>query len=260
MQTLRLLQERLIAEGQQLLDAPPNLPVAFVEAEDVEAARSNELISDLARHPHAFLLACLANRQYRADLVWRIPEKIRAALGSFDIEQLAMMSDDDWRSVMAGPPALHRLWPQIATTYRLAVERVMRDYDGDAARIWNGVPSAATVVRRFLEFHGAGPKIASVATNILVREFHIKLTDVQFVDIAADVHVRRMMLRLGFVREGADLDIVICAAREASPSFPGVFDVVLWRLGRDICRPITPLCGVCPYRDLCPSAQALAAR
>ncbi len=90
--------------------------------------------------------------------------------------------------------------------------------------------SSATLVRRFLEFHGAGLKIATMAANILAREFHIPLRP----------------------------EAVIYAARSLYPDCPGVFDLALWEVGRTACRPSHPVCTACRLRELCPypSSQA----
>jgi endonuclease III len=105
-----------------------------------------------------------------------------------------------------------------------------------------------------LEFHGAGPKIATMAANILVREFHIPLADHRCVDISADAPVNRVMARLGFVEDGSSEDVVIYAARELNPEFPGVFDFALRDIGRMLCRPTSPMCSQCRLSDLCSHA------
>jgi endonuclease III len=134
---------------------------------------------------------------------------------------------------------------------RLEEERSSTQYRGDAALIWADKLPSAAVVRRFLEFYGAGPKIASMAVNILVRQFKVPLRDHHFVDISIDRQVRRVMTRLGLVPAGASDLLLIYAAREAYAEFPGIFDLALWRIGRTVCRESAPRCGECPLADLC---------
>lgn len=91
-----------------------------------------------------------------------------------------------------------------------------------------------------------------MAANILVRTFKVPFSDHQSIDISVDRQVFRVMERLGFVERGTkDKFVFIYAAREAYPDFPGIFDKILWDIGKEVCRPRTPLCGECQLADLC---------
>jgi hypothetical protein len=108
------------------------------------------------------------------------------------VAALAQKTEADWVRWYATPPSSIARPELMAKVLRLGVQRLQASYDQDAARIWKGSPPSATVVRRFLQFYGAGPKIASMGANILVRQFKIPLRDYYFVDISVDVQVRRL--------------------------------------------------------------------
>jgi len=144
----------------------------------------------------------------------------------------------------------------MADNFYHAVQLIGDVYAGNAANIWRGKPSSAELVYRFLQFRGVGPKIATMATNILAREFKIQLADYYSVDISADVHVRRVFSRLGLVGANAGIDETIYRARSLYPKFPGLLDLPAWDIGRQWCRPIVPLCDNCYMRDLCPTASS----
>jgi len=110
------------------------------------------------------------------------------------------------------------------------------------------------VVFRFLQFHGVGPKIATMAANILARRFKVRFSDYTAIDISADVHVRRVFRRLGLVRSGATPDEVIYKARALNPEFPGILDFAAFSIGREWCRPRIQLCGECYMQGVCPGA------
>ncbi|WP_419939522.1 hypothetical protein [Candidatus Palauibacter sp.] len=46
------------------------------------------LVNDLERYPHAFVLACIADRQTKADIAWGLPYAIREAASGFDLDTL----------------------------------------------------------------------------------------------------------------------------------------------------------------------------
>ncbi|RMF00953.1 MAG: iron-sulfur cluster loop, partial [Alphaproteobacteria bacterium] len=98
-------------------------------------------------------------------------------------------------------------------------------------------PSSAMVVYRFLEFSGVGPKIATMAANILARSFKIPMADYYSIDISADVHVKRVFERLGLVDADPSVDQVIYRARSLNPEFPGLLDYPCWDIGRKWCKP-----------------------
>ena len=150
------------------------------------------------------------------------------------------------------PDALHRYPAKMAPVVFAAIQRIADRYDGDAGRIWVDSPSSAAVVRRFLEFDGCGPKIATMAAGILVRDFGVPLGDKFSIDISVDAHVRRVMRRLGLVRMHCSDEEIIYRARELNPKFPGVIDFGLWKLGRGACRPSSPGCEACRVEHLCP--------
>ena len=217
---------------------------------------ADELINDLTGHPHAFLFAALVDRQMPAKRAWMVPYLLRDRVGSFEIEDLAALDELQWVRLMREPTPAHRFPEVMAKVLCRAVGRVMTVYGSDASRIWAATPSSAALVRRFLEFHGSGPKIATMAANILVRNFHVPVSDHRCIDISADAQVARVMARLGFVEGGSKPEVVIYAARDLNPDFPGIFDLALWDLGRSICRPLAPLCASCRLADFCNYARS----
>ena len=122
---------------------------------------------------------------------------------------------------------------------------------GDVASVQPVMTSSAAVVRRFLEFNGVGVKIATMAANILACQCKIPFSDMCSIDVSPDVHVRRVMHRMGLVEKGAGIDEIIYKARELCPEFPGVIDFSLWRLGREICKADRPDCEHCPVALAC---------
>ena len=218
----------------------------------VSDEEKNRLVTDLDNCPHAFVLACAMDRQITADRAWSIPYEIKKILGDFSIDTLYKVSLEEYKNIF-NTKKLHRFNDDMATIFYNAVHKIVSDYDGDASNIWKNSPSSALVVSRFLDFDGIGIKIATMATNILARDFKISLKDYYSIDISPDVHVKRLFKRMGLIKKKDinNIDKIIYKARCINPTFPGIIDLTCWKLGKNICRPTLPKCEDCILKDLC---------
>lgn len=238
----------LVQRGEALFKAERR-PVDFAKDPAADA-----LINDLDGHPHAFVLACVMDRQIKSEKAWRIPHLISRKLGGFSFPRLRALSLGDLLKLMTEPEPLHRFPDQMARNFHAALDHIANVYAGDAGRIWRDEPPSAEVVLRFLRFRGVGPKIATMAANLLATHFKVPLADYYSVDVSADVHVRRVFQRLGLVTGDADIDEVIYCARALHPAFPGILDFPVWEIGRTWCRPHAPRCTECYMNCVCPAA------
>ncbi|RMG79527.1 MAG: iron-sulfur cluster loop [Chloroflexi bacterium] len=213
--------------------------------------RADEMLNDLTNTPHAFVLACIINRQMKAELAWRIPFQVAQKLGDFDMSALVELDLSQIEDLMTQPEPLHRFPFEMAKNFYEGVQRIATVYQGKASNIWVDEPSSATVVYRFLEFRGVGPKIATMATNILARDFKVVFSDYYSIDVSVDTHIRRVFTRLGLVPKGASTEQIIYRARSLSPEFPGLLDLPAWEIGRNWCKPREPECTVCYMDKVC---------
>lgn len=241
-----MLEEKLLEEAQREY----NLKREVILVSDEEA---NKLVSDLENYPHAFVLAAIMDRQITFERAWKIPYLIKEKLGDFSISTLYNLSLNDYKKLF-NDNKLHRYNEKMANVFYNAVCKIVNDYNGDASNIWSDNPSSAMVVLRFLDFDGVGIKLATMATNILVRDFKVKLSDYYSIDISPDVHVKRVFKRMGFIKN-KDIDNVskiIYKARSMNPKFPGLMDYTCWKLGKDICKSQNPKCEECLFNKECP--------
>jgi len=216
----------------------------------VDNELANILLNDLNDYPHAYVLACLMDRQIKAERAWIIPFEIKKQLGSFKFKDLVKVSKDEYVRIF-NDLKLHRFNETMASIFYDALELINVKYNGNAALIWANKPSSASVVYRFLEFNGSGVKISTMATNILARQFRIPLSDYYSVDISPDVHIIRVMKRTGLVPLDSDNSKIIYKARELNPEFPGIIDFSCWEIGRKWCRPNNPDCKSCILDNDC---------
>ena len=213
--------------------------------------KANQLIGDLKKHPHAFVLACIMDRQINGDRAFGIPYKFSQILGSFEFKRLLKLTPHQIEKIFTDNN-LHRFNKIMAKNFYSGIQRIHNQYNDNAVNIWNEKPGSATVVKRFLEFDGAGIKIATMAANILARELKVSFKDYYSVDISADVHVKRVFRRIGLINEDASIEELIYTARELNPKYPGILDLSAWKIGRYWCRPKNPICQKCALNKSCP--------
>jgi len=171
-------------------------------------------------------------------------------VGDKTIGGLSKVRLEEYRKIF-NDNKLHWMNNQMAEVFYEAVQRIYHVYKGNAALIWEDRPTGKQVVERFLEFHGVGQKIANMAAGILARDFHIPMSDYSNIDVAFDVHISRVMGRMGLV-ENPDSQIeIVEKARKMNPQYPGIIDEPLWTIGRIYCHAEAPECDECPVQEAC---------
>lgn len=241
-----MLENELLKEAKKEYDLKREISL-------ISDRKMNDLVTDLKQFPHAFVLACTMDRQMSFERAWAIPYLIKEILGDFSISTLYNVSLDEYK-VIFNENKLHRYNDKMAEVFYNAVHKIVEDYNSDASNIWNNKPSSALVVSRFLDFDGIGIKIATMATNILARDFKVELSDYYSIDISPDVHIKRIFKRMGFIqkKDVNNIEKIIYKSRTINPNFPGIIDYTCWKLGKDICRPTNPKCNDCKFKDYCP--------
>jgi endonuclease III len=244
------IRDILVGQGQRLFDARKTF-VNFTKNMDAD-----KLLNDLDHYPHAFVLGCVMDRQVKAELAWLIPHRFSQKLGDFRFSTLVNLSLEQIQDLMTHPVSLHRFPEKMSVYFYQAVQTIDKVYGGDAAKIWADNPSSAEVVYQFLQFDGVGPKIATMAANILARDFKIPFRDYYSIDISPDIHIRRVFTRLALVPKNPSNEHLVYKARALSPEFPGLMDLPSWEIGRQWCRPKEPACRNCYMNQVCPTAKS----
>lgn len=235
----------LIERGERLLAQP------YRKIEFTKDSRADDFLNDLSNYPHAFVLGCVMDRQIKSERAWLIPYEISKEVGGFDFLKFLALDLNETRRIFT-KKRLHRFNDIMAQNFYLATKRIHASYEDCASSIWKNKPSSAKVVRQFLRFDGVGIKIATMAANILARDFKIPMNDKLCIDISPDRLVKRVFLRLGLIDENATNDELIYAARELNPEYPGIFDLSAWQIGRNWCKPTNPRCNMCYLESYCP--------
>jgi len=235
----------LIKNGKELFDSPRS------KNNFTNNPEADRLLNNIDQFPHAYVLACVMDRQVKAERAWMIPYLISKEIGGYEFENLLDKELSYFLDIFERLH-LHHFNDIMARNYYYAIRLIHDEYNDEASNIWKGNPKSATIVKRFLKFEGVGIKISTMAANILVRDFKIPVQDRMCIDISPDVHVKRVFRRLGFIsKDSSDEELIYCA-KELNPEYPGILDLSTWQIGRKWCKTKNPDCINCYLFDYCP--------
>lgn len=242
--------KKLTKFGEELLNKPIDFFENAKKIEKEEKSEANNLLKNIKKFPHAFVLACIMDRQIKDEKAWLVPYKIKKEIGSFDFKKLAKLKQEEIETIFR-KEKLVRYWKDMAEYFYRAVQKIKEDYNGDASKIWENNPTSCAIVGKFLEFDGVGRKIATMAANILARDFKIKMKNLHCIDVSPDRQVKRVFERISLVSKDASDDKLMYCTRELNPKYPGIFDLPAWKIGRDYCHPQNPDCSKCILNEYC---------
>ncbi len=226
-----------------------------------EVIKDNSILSDnmlkneerefLLSDWNAFLIGLISDQSVKAEMAWRLPYYLSKRLGHFDFCRIAKEENvESLETIIKEKPALHRYPRKMAEYILYAVNKIVKEYNADAHNIWRNDLNAENVVNRLEEFKGISYKKAALGTLLLVRDFGVTLENLYCIDIAYDVHIRRIFLRMGLTDKDNIKDVT-SRARQICNEFPGSLTLPFWVAGREYCRPINPKCDECYLSQFC---------
>lgn len=210
----------------------------------------------IRRNPNALLFGVIFDQGIPYERAWAAPYVLKQRLGHFSIRRIARMPIAELRLAIKGRSrgeALHRYVGKLPLWLKKTAAKLMKDYEGDASNIWKNCRTAGEVIERLDEFPGISQKKAHMAARILHEEEYSNLSRWSEINVAVDVHIKRVWKRTGLAR---DLSVtgITRAASELRPNYPGELDYPTWIIGMEWCYPRHADCrGERPDdRDRCP--------
>lgn len=225
------------------------------EIEDKNSILKGDLIKEeekqfILNNLNAFIIGLISDQSVKAETAWSLPYKLSERLGNFEFKEiLKKYAEKDIEDIIREKPSLHRYPSRMANYIYNAMNDIVTKYDSNAENIWKN-KTAAEIVESLEKFKGISHKKASLGTLILVRDLGIDIIDKENIDIAYDIHIRRLFLRLGLVDEDVQ-EKILEEARKIYPEFPGRLTTAFWTIGREFCRPTEPTCLICPLYECC---------
>lgn len=128
----------------------------------------------LSTDAFALLVGMLLDQQFPMERAFAGPAKILERSGTLDPQKIADADPEEFATLCATPPAIHRYGRSMAGRVQEVARAVVADYDGDAERIWTGASSGADLLARVKRLPGFGEQKAKIFTALLGKQLGVR--------------------------------------------------------------------------------------
>ena len=129
----------------------------------------------LNEDPFALLLGMLLDQQFPMERAFAGPAKLLDRFGNLDPAQIAAAEPEQFASLCAEPPAVHRFPGSMAGRIQAVARIVADEYDGHAERIWTEAKDGHDLLRRMTSLPGFGKQKAQIFVALLAKQAGVRL-------------------------------------------------------------------------------------
>jgi uncharacterized HhH-GPD family protein len=137
-------------------------------------AAADELI---AREPFALLVGFALDQQVPLQTAFAGPLKVKQRLGTLDPGEIATTDPAQLEEAFREKPAVHRFPGSMAQRVQQLAEHVVREYDGDAARLWTEAEDGDELRRRIAALPGFGDMKIKALGAVLAKRFGVRAAE-----------------------------------------------------------------------------------
>jgi uncharacterized HhH-GPD family protein len=128
----------------------------------------------LTDDPFALLVGMLLDQQYPMEHAFRGPAKILDRFGTLDPATIAAADPEEFATMAATPPAIHRYGRSMAGRVQALATIVNDTYGGHAERLWNEASSGAELLDRMVALPGFGKQKAQIFVALLAKQLGVR--------------------------------------------------------------------------------------
>jgi uncharacterized HhH-GPD family protein len=136
---------------------------------DEEADR---LLSD---DPFALLVGMVLDQQIPLERAFLAPALLRERLGgTLDVAAIAAMDPETFVGHFSAKPALHRFPAAMAGRVQMLASVILKEFDGDATRVWSDAANGAELLRAIRSLPGFGEQKARIFIALLGKQMDVR--------------------------------------------------------------------------------------
>ncbi|MER5539900.1 HhH-GPD-type base excision DNA repair protein [Streptomyces mirabilis] len=139
-------------------------------------AQDPEADALLSRSPLAALTGMLLDQQVPMEWAFKGPRTIasRMEADELDAHEIAAYDPEKFAALLTAKPAVHRYPGSMAKRIQQLCQYLVEHYDGDAAKVWEGVKSGEELLGRLKELPGFGAQKAQIFLALLGKQFGVR--------------------------------------------------------------------------------------
>jgi uncharacterized HhH-GPD family protein len=127
-----------------------------------------------AHDPFALLIGFTLDQQVTVQKAFSGPLELRRRIGHLDPAKIAAMDPGELAGVFQQRPGLHRFPGAMAGRVHALASTIVKEYDGDASRLWREAKDGRDLERRLLELPGIGDMKAKTLIAVLGKRFGVR--------------------------------------------------------------------------------------
>lgn len=128
----------------------------------------------LTEDPFALLAGMLLDQQFPMERAFAGPAKVLERFGTLDPATIAGAPPEEFASLCATPPAVHRFPGSMAGRLQELARIIADEYAGDASRLWTEASNGADLMKRLQALPGFGKQKAQIFTALVAKQLGVK--------------------------------------------------------------------------------------
>nr|WP_323794341.1 HhH-GPD-type base excision DNA repair protein [Nocardioides sp.] len=121
----------------------------------------------------ALLAGMMLDQQYPMEHAFRGPAKVTERLGGFDPRTIAEVDPEEFASLCAQTPAIHRFPGSMAGRLQDLARLVVEQYDGETERLWTEARDGKDLMKRVQALPGFGAQKAKIFVALLAKQLGV---------------------------------------------------------------------------------------